>query len=769
MYFKAITVRCLSLALPFLFAFNSYAQVKATVPGGSIPKTGDEFVGPFNSWLNAKTAFGAKGNGVTDDTAALQAAFDAAAKGTVNSTLYLPAGTYLITRTLTMNNHIHVSIVGADPKTTIIKWGGAAHGTMMQVNGTAYSKFDRIAWNGNRVADVAVEQSWDGTKPHFDTSNEYADDIFVDVGFGIHGGHLGHGFAETSILRDQFIRNTSAGVSLGNFNALDIWVRNSYFLDCAVGITNTYGAGNFRVYRNVFRNSTNSDMSMRNTGEFSVRDNSSIGSNQFFYAAGTRNPASTIIEGNTIIDPVSTQAITIGNQGPAIVMDNIIRSRTSATSGPAVSFNGAANSDYIAIGNTFTVTNPVAIDGNKIEYDNKVVARSSLSRLAGQTLPGVEPNLNRKIFEVPPGASAAVIQAVINKAAKVSGTRPVVHFPSGDYKISATLSIPANSDVQMVGDGNGNQNSSILTWTGATPSPIILITGPAKATLRDITFRGNTVTTNILITNADQKGSRIFLQESRQAGGQVGMLTNQLDHTIVLGNDIQFSGLKKAVSVIGGPLAAAGTPAEGRTIIYSGAESGNDVSHEVSSGGNLMVQDSWYEGGNKSTYAKLSGKGIFTADGDHIATPQHTNVPSVIVNNFSGKALFIADDFTDRFAVSGDGSRAKILALGIMAEDNPVVADTSSPKADIRVLFSRTRDYKSNITGSGSTSIPNTGTYDQTFVNDMLANMTSVHPGTLIALPDGVTDVRLYRVMSLNGAKGLEIEGGTNVPLKLKK
>ncbi len=769
MYFKPIAIKCLSLSLLLFFAINSYAQVKATAPAGSIPKTGDEFVGPFNSWLNAKTGFGTKGNGVTDDTAALQAAFDAAAKGTVNSTLYLPAGTYLITGTLTMNNHIHVSIVGADPKTTIIKWGGAAHGTMMQVNGTAYSKFNRITWNGNRVADVAVEQSWDGAKPNFDTSNEYADDIFVDVGFGIHGGHLGHGFAETSILRGQFIRNTSAGVSLGNFNALDIWIRNSLFLDCTVGVTNTFGAGNFKLYRNVFRNSANSDISMLNTGEFSVRDNTSINSNQFFYAGGTRNPASTIIEGNTVIDPVTTQAITVDNQGPAIFINNIVRSRALVMTGPVAVFSSGPTSDYVSMGNTFTVSNPVYINGNKIEYNDKVVSPASLGRLAAQTLPGVEPNFKRKIFEVPAGANAAAIQAVINQAAKVSGTRPVVHFPHGNYFVSTTIFVPANSDIQMVGDGYGNQNSSMLTWNGDTAGPIISIIGPGKATLRDITFIGNAATTNILITNADQKGSRVFLQEFHQNGGHVGMLANRLDHTIILGYDIQFSGLKKAVSVIGGPLAAAGTPAEGRTIIYSGAESGNDVSHEVSSGGNLMVQDSWYEGGNKSTYVKLSGKGIFTADGDHIATPRQTNVPSVIVNNFSGKATFVADDFTDRFAVSGDGSHAKILALGIMAEDNPIVADTSSPKADIRVLFSRTRDYKSNITGSGSSAIPNIGNYNQAFVDDMLANMMSVHPRTLVALPAGVTDIRLYRVMSLNGAKGLDIEGGANVPLKGKK
>jgi len=760
-----MAVKCLQLLLLLFFAFNTYAQPKATAPPGSIPKTGDEFVGPFNSWLNAKTGYGAKGDGVTDDTAALQAALDAAANGTGNSTLYLPAGTYLITGTLTMNNHINVSIVGAGPAATVIKWGGATHGTMMQVNGTAYSKFDRITWNGNRVADVAVEQSWDGKKPHFDTSNEYADDIFVDVGFGIHGGGLGHGFAETSILRDQFIRNTSAGVSLGNFNALDIWIRNSLFQDCTVGVTNTYGAGNFKVYRNVFRNSTNSDISMHNTGEFSIRDNTSISSNQFFYAGGTRNPASTIIEGNTVIDPVAAQAITVGNQGPVIFINNTVRSRSLATIGPVAVFKCANNSNSVSMGNTFTVANPVSADSNSIEYNDKVVSPASLSRLAGQTFPGVEPDLNRQIFELPAGANAAVIQSVVNRAAKVSGTRPVVHFPYGNYNISTTIFIPANTDIQLVGDGYGNGHASMLTWNGATPGPIISIAGPSKATLRDLTLKGDFTTTNILITNADQKGSRVFLQEFNQSGGQVGMIANQLDHTLVLGYDTQFSGMKKAISVVGGALAAAGTPAEGRTVIYSGAESNNELSHEVSNGGNLMVQDSWYEGGIKSTYVKLSGKGVFTADGDHIATPQHTDVPSVIVNNFSGKATFTADDFTDRFALSGDGSRAKILALGIMAEDNPIVADTSSPKADIRVLLSRARDNK----GSGSYAIPNSGIYNQTFVSDMLSDMMNVHPIILTALPNGVGDVRLYRVMSINGAKGLDIEAGANPSLKGKK
>lgn len=763
MDYRYIFVKCLSLSLLLIFALNTYSQKKTKPSRSSIPPTDDEFVGPFNSWLNAKTQFGAAGDGVTDDTGALQKAFDTAAKGDQNSTLYLPAGIYLITGTLNINHHINVSIIGADPHTTIIKWGGAAHGIMMTINGTAYSKFDRITWNGNKVADVAVDQSWDGRTAHFDTGNEYADDIFVDVGFGIRGGSLGHGFAETSILRDQFIRNFSAGVSLGNFNALDIWIRNSLFQDCATGVTNMYGAGNFKVYNCIFLNSTLYDLSFYNTGGFSIRNNTSINSKQFFNAGGTPNPALTIIEGNIIIDPVNAKAITVSNQGPTVFINNTIRSRTLVTTGPVAVFSGNPTSDSFCVSNTFTVSNPVYITSNKMEFNNKVVSRASLSHLVAQKLPGVEPNLKRKIFEVPAGANAATIQSIIFKAALVSGTRPVVHFPYGNFNISTTLTIPANTDMQLVGDGYDNQYASMITWGGTTPGPIISIAGPNKVTMKDLTLRGNTTTTNILISNTDQKGSRIFLQEVNQSGGQTGMLINQLDHTLVLGHDIQFSGLKKAICVVGGPLAALGKPAEGRTIIYSGAESGNVLSHEVSNGGNLMVQDSWYEGGNKSTYVNLSGKGIFSADGDHIATPQHTDVPSVVVYNFSGKATFIADDFSDRFAISGDGSKAKILALGIMAEDNPIVADTSSPKADIRVLFSRTRDYNSNKTGSGSYTISDIGTYDQMFVNDMLNNIMNVRSIILTTLPVGVSDIRLYRVMLLNGAKSLDIEADTKI------
>ena len=51
---------------------------------------------PGSDWLNVKS-FGAKGDGTTDDTAALQKAFDAVQDGTV---IYFPPGVYPVSSEL---------------------------------------------------------------------------------------------------------------------------------------------------------------------------------------------------------------------------------------------------------------------------------------------------------------------------------------------------------------------------------------------------------------------------------------------------------------------------------------------------------------------------------------------------------------------------------------------------------------------------------------------------------------------------------------------
>jgi len=74
--------------------------------------------------------YGATGDGVTDDTAALQAAINTRGNN------YLPAGDYLITSSLVMTNRSVIEGENAmwsyGTGLTRIKWGGAADGTMLQ-------------------------------------------------------------------------------------------------------------------------------------------------------------------------------------------------------------------------------------------------------------------------------------------------------------------------------------------------------------------------------------------------------------------------------------------------------------------------------------------------------------------------------------------------------------------------------------------------------------------------------------------------------------
>ena len=179
--------RLLTLAA-VLVAASSLVSVTVPAAGASIPAQDDEVVGPFPSWSNVKTDYRAVGDGAADDTAAIQRGLDALGKPGQSPVLFFPTGTYRITQPVLLTSRINISIVGEDPGTTTLVWDGPPGGTMLWVNGVAYSRFTRLTFDGKSRASVAVEQSWDHKQSHFDTGNEYSDDWFVDVEYGIHGG-----------------------------------------------------------------------------------------------------------------------------------------------------------------------------------------------------------------------------------------------------------------------------------------------------------------------------------------------------------------------------------------------------------------------------------------------------------------------------------------------------------------------------------------------------------------------------------------------------
>jgi hypothetical protein len=722
---------------------------------GSTPVSDDEFVGPFPGWTNLKTAYRAAGDGAADETAAIQQALDELGTPGHSPVLFIPRGTYRITKTLVLASTINLSIVGEDPAATTIVWDGGEGGTMLSINGVAYSRVSRLVFDGRKRASVAVEQSWDNTRPHFDTGNEYADDTFADVEYGIHGGFKGHGFAETSIRRSHFTRNTKAGVALGNFNALDIWVWYSTFEDCAAGITNTTGAGNFHVYNSVFRRSTVADLSMGNTGGFSARGNYSIGSKAFFTGSGTNNPATITIQGNTIVDPLDSTVIGFGNQGPGWMVDNVIKSLPAAT-GPVVSWASFLNADLTSIGNTFTSAAPLRSNGRLTSIDDRVVDRSEITS-SEPVLPGPPPNLRRQVFEVPAGSDAAAVQAVVAAAAGQNGNRPIVHLSHGTYQIAETITIPAG-DMQIVGDGFG----TVLRWTGSGAGPVVRLIGPSKATLREIQVDGAGMADGIAIESVDQVGSRVYMDQAQLRGGKrTDLFVNGLDHANVQLEDAGYAYSPEAVSikVVGGPLLAAGRPAGGKIDIFSGASSGHRTSYDVSGGASVLVRDVWYESGAGPGFARIHDRAVFTVDGSRLSTPAGGTPPAFDIQNLNGRVTIVATHIDDRISVSGDGSKAMVLGLGVFAEQrwSSYFLNAASPPA--RAALFNTRQH-SLLPGTRSASTANIGSADPAFIRTMLSHARRESPRPLVALPAGVTDVRLFRVWVSNGTNNITLTAG---------
>lgn len=734
----------------------------------SIPATSDEWVGPFSSWTNVKTACSAAGDGSTDDSAAIQSCLDAIQEdNSVSPTLYFPAGNYKIVTGLVIAHRINIQFIGHSQSDTTITWAGANGGTMLYLNGVAYSKFSRFTINGNTNSGYCIDQSWDSNSGgYFDTDNEYSDIIFTNCQIAYRCGFLGQGCAETSILRDQFLHASVAGVALYNFNALDIWIWYSTFDTCYVGVTNALGggAGNYHVYNSNFFNSTTADLVLDNGGGFSARNNYSIGSNRFWDSVFTGNPAVITMQGNTILDTADDLAVNFKAEGPELLLDNVFRSRVGFTGGPVVHSDGFPNATSTLMGNTYGNSNTTE-QNEQVQWtiivDDATVARNTINP-SQPTLPGELPNLGRTITNVATKTGTA-IQTAVNTACASNGTRPVVHLPYGNYFVSSTISIPV-CDVQIIGDGMGDVQGTFLIWNGAGSGPVISMAGPSRATLRDFEVNGNGTADGIVLNNADQVGARVFTDQML-LGGSINTLTNLnvngLDNTFLeFENYQQETGVSKCT---GGPNKQAGST-NGRLDIFSAATGiSTPLQYDISLGCTFLLRDQWYESNFMPGFMSIHGKATVTMEGGEVSTGG-TPEPFVITD-LSGIAVIAQITMDQGFTITGDGTNAKVMVLGCVsnvANSTSYFLDTTSPAGNDQ-MFNCRNAVVPNV-GAATTNTDNVGSATTPFFETMLAQDRAEAPAVLSSLSTSLTDARFFRVRAYNGVNNFTINADPPPP-----
>ena len=701
------TIKCLQAGDVIVTA--TYDSTTVTAPLTCAPmnyhhatqfiEQGDEFSGPFNNWLNVKQ-LGAVGDGIADDTQAIQNGLDQIVPATTGiRVLYLPAGVYRITAPLHLVQASFVNVVGADPASTKIVWDGPIGGTLFDLNGSDIVRLIRLTFDGASKATSALTLDKTTSGGNYSTGIQLSDLHLMGVAIGLNLQIT----AETDIERIFFDGNTQECIQLGDANNINIFIRDSLFSHCGTGISNVHGSGVFNVSDSYFDHSVVADMHIQNTGFFAARRDTSIGSGSFFLSelAGANN-AQITLQGNTVIDPLSTPVV-LGNTGPLVLIDNVFR-MLDETAPVITAYDGRSPSDPVTqnsaaflFGNIYSSAHPVGdFDGNVIAYDDATVDASSIPTPSVPSNVYTPPALGRQVFEVPINSSDVEIQAAIDAATASHAVRPIVHLPQSGYTINNPLLFPPGSDIQLIGDG---ENITKLYWYGPASGSIISLpsTHTKLSNFTLTTYRsqyGDRVLPaagaldGLSYTIDDQPSDRIIADQLQlEESNLQSFFSDGIEHATTDLYATYMLGLQNGISVTGGSFRASGQATLGKTDYLTGSiqSLGSATSLSVSLGGRLLVQDNWHDADASTPHNyELSGSGTLTEQG---GAAYMTADPSFVLNNFQGDVTMMSMSVVGGFSMPNTSSATNLLTLG-MAGTSANFAPTagSSPSTTASVV-----------------------------------------------------------------------------------
>jgi len=744
----------------------------------------EEFNGPYAGWADVKNRFGAKGNGKDDDTKALQLALDSLScppKGLnmgprAYMVVYLPAGTYCISSTLLLRGKIGVSIIGEDPARTTIKWIGRDKDTIFWSNGSAYFKVSRLTWDANKrtgmeAIGVHWKDRWDDAKSKsFATLNiELSDNIFIGgFKFGISGGtYNGAGTSyndsEIAIRRCVFQGCTESGIEIGGYNALDYWIWDCRFIECASGVHCSYGG--YHLYRCFFSGSKVADLHNTHGYYNSVRGCYSENS-RMFSADETvgSNPFKRIFQDNTVINPL-VLPIVYYHLGKISLMGNKF-TRASDTSVKNVLYMTSwAPGVYeaLSLNNTYGYKNPVemTVPVKKLYSfgDKQAIVKPDAAQFL-KTLEATPPKVRRKVLEVPTSAGSDVIQEIINQAARLKGQRPVVHFGMGTYILDKPLVVPAGADMQLAGDGLLYASVILQKEGGLSGKAIILVKGPSYIEIRDLQIGkdgDNHQLPAILFEGIDQPGAQAHLDQI-YSHADTSLSVESMNYLYVQKENSFFM---DGNYIAGGPLLRNGK-GTARVCCYGG----QFARLSVQQNGRFVAKDCWWEGESRLPL-DLQGSGTVCIDGAMIAPNRADSSPVIRIGRFDGHISLMNMYVQGALAPQADNPNLSLLVWNI----------NFYHKMDALYFLRKGANYKGAFLGLTTQcfNASNPGCKNVATIGDQLQNVQDANaflnaetaidqasePLSFGNLMPGISNIRISRV-SIVGSRGKGVSFTSN-------
>jgi hypothetical protein len=414
---------------------------------------------PDHGFINVKTQYGAKGDGVTDDTAAIQAAISANIQ-TIHRVIFFPAGTYIVSSPLVWKNtsqtwKSYLTLQGQGQSATTIK---------LTDNNNFYQ-------TGNALTGVITMGCENPLKSDGGGNNGFDNFIFdltVDTGKG-----------NPEAAAVDFLGNNYCGmrnVTLQSSDPNHIGQAGLYMGRYATGPC---------LMKNVTVNGFNYGVEATSY-DYGITFSTLLVTNQL--VSGIYNSTDTLeMENVTSINSVPAVQ-NVSNAGLITMVGASFEGGTSSTSaiqnaGTVYLRNATASGYQSVLQNGATV-----VSGNSLaEYDSGPVKtlmagpNTSLGLAVQDTPEFAEQNTANWKSVVSTGAdptgavdSTAAIQAAIDSGATT------VYLPSGQYKVSGTIHMRGNVqmfegfDSQLLPTSTSFQNASnpipLLQIDSTTPS-----------------------------------------------------------------------------------------------------------------------------------------------------------------------------------------------------------------------------------------------------------------------------------------------------------
>ncbi|MDD4985702.1 MAG: glycosyl hydrolase family 28-related protein, partial [Dehalococcoidales bacterium] len=318
-----------------------YVGIATTTPSYALDVWGtartEDFItkGP---WIDVR-AFGATGDGVTDDTAAIAAALDSL--GTDGGTVYFPEGIYLVTELNVSKSSVILKGMGrgtSGGSTTEIRATTGAIASMPYITGNYVTVRD-MQFNGNGISE---QFNLAGSYCNVDNiySSGYTHYNFYGGGGNLHtisNSNFYSGAARTSVNVTQFLNNYFNGngtyASLILEGGANMVIRGNTFESYSTAIYLATTSGNTIVSADISNNYFESayddghaviDMGNGSTGLYSIN----VTNNYFgptdadYYIRTTGTVASLNIQGNNFHYTPVVEAIKIGGKVEKLVSFN---------------------------------------------------------------------------------------------------------------------------------------------------------------------------------------------------------------------------------------------------------------------------------------------------------------------------------------------------------------------------------------------------------------------------------------------------------------